>query len=210
MFGYITSGENCVPTTLFNGSSVAINFSDQSPGDAYTACVFRNKECSVSAINSTTVTVPATMITVQEVRPSGSSYMVRLSLPFTGYPPSDLLIVSTLSPPDSGPITLPFPYTTNQITVTFIDITAGVFYTYTIRIILASNQSNDVVFPVTGNFILALHVLGESVRSPLSTGEAVAVSVAATFTISIAIGLLLGMSLMYTALCITGIGDTTQ
>ena len=176
MFGYITSGENCVPTTLFNGSSVAINFSDQSPGDAYTACVFRNKECSVSAINSTTVTgkmhmlayhqihsylsVPATMITVQEVRPSGSSYMVRLSLPFTGYPPSDLLIVSTLSPPDSGPITLPFPYTTNQITVTFIDITAGVFYTYTIRIILASNQSNDVVFPVTGNFILALHVLG--------------------------------------------------
>ena len=36
----------------------------------------------------------------------------------------------------------------------------------------------------------------ESVRS-LSTGEAVAVSVAATFTISIAIGLLMGMSLMY-------------
>ena len=31
----------------------------------------------------------------------------------------------------------------------------------------------------------------------LSTGEAVAVSVAATFTISIAIGLLLGMSVMY-------------
>ena len=31
----------------------------------------------------------------------------------------------------------------------------------------------------------------------LSTGEAVAVSVAATFTISIAIGLLLGMSLMF-------------
>ncbi len=55
MFGYITSGENCVPTTSFNGSSVAIDFSDQSPGDTYTVCVmFRNKECS--AINSTTVT----------------------------------------------------------------------------------------------------------------------------------------------------------
>ena len=52
MFGYITSGEDCVPTTLFNGSSVAIDFSDQSPGDAYTVCVmFRNKDCS--AINST-------------------------------------------------------------------------------------------------------------------------------------------------------------
>ncbi len=36
----------------------------------------------------------------------------------------------------------------------------------------------------------------ESVQS-LSTGEAVAVIMAATFTISIAIGLLLGMSLMY-------------
>ncbi|XP_064402742.1 uncharacterized protein LOC135348446 isoform X2 [Halichondria panicea] len=195
MFGYITSGEDCVPTTLFNGSSVVIDFSDQSPGDAYTLCVmFRNKECS--AFNSTTVTVPATMITVQEITPSDTNYTVRLSLPFTGYPPSDLLIVSTLSPPHSDPITLLFPYTTNQITVTFTDITAGVFYTYTIRVVLASNQSNDVVFPVTGNFILALHVLGESVRS-LSTGEAVAVSVAATFTISIAIGLLLGMSVMY-------------
>ncbi len=57
MFGYITSGEDCVPTASFNGSSVAIDFSDQSPGDAYTVCVmFRNKECSVSAINSITVT----------------------------------------------------------------------------------------------------------------------------------------------------------
>ena len=152
-----------------------IDFSDQSPGDAYTLCVmFRNKECS--AFNSTTVTgkihmlayhqvhsylsVPATMITVQEITPSDTNYTVRLSLPFTGYPPSDLLIVSTLSPPHSDPITLLFPYTTNQITVTFTDITAGVFYTYTIRVVLASNQSNDVVFPVTGNFILALHVLG--------------------------------------------------
>ncbi len=106
------------------------------------------------------LSVPATMITVQEVRPSGSSYTIRLSLPFTGYPPTDLLIISTLSPPHSDPIILPFPYTTNQITVTFTDLTAGVFYTYTIRVVLASNQSNDVVFPVTGDFILALHVLG--------------------------------------------------
>ncbi len=55
MFGYVTSGEDCVPTASFNGSSVAIDFSDQSPGDAYTVCVmFRNKDCS--AINSTTMT----------------------------------------------------------------------------------------------------------------------------------------------------------
>ncbi len=105
------------------------------------------------------LSVPATMISVQEVRPFGFSYTFRLSLPFTGYPPSDLLIVSTLSPPHSDPITLPFPSNANQITVTFTELTAGVFYTYTIRVILASNQSNDVFFPVTGEFILALHVL---------------------------------------------------
>ncbi|XP_064403230.1 uncharacterized protein LOC135348785 isoform X3 [Halichondria panicea] len=152
MFGYITSGEDCVPTTLFNGSSVAIDFSDQSPGDAYTVCVmFRNKDCS--AINST-VTIPDTMITIQDVTPSDTSYTVRLSLPFTGYPPSDLLIVSTLSPPYSGPIILPFPSTTNQITVTFTNITAGLLYTYTTRVVLASNQSNDVVSPLTREFNL--------------------------------------------------------
>ncbi len=55
MFGYIMSGGDCVPTTSLNGSSVVIDFSDQSPGSAYTVCVmFRNKDCS--AINSTTVT----------------------------------------------------------------------------------------------------------------------------------------------------------
>ena len=53
MFGYITSGKNCVPTTLFNGSLVAIDFSNQPPGDAYTVCVmFRNNDCS--AFNSST------------------------------------------------------------------------------------------------------------------------------------------------------------
>ncbi len=57
MFGYILNGQDCIPKTLLNGSSVTIDFSDQSPGDTYTVCVmFRNKECSVSAINSTTVT----------------------------------------------------------------------------------------------------------------------------------------------------------
>ena len=105
--------------------------------------------------------VPATMITIQEVTPSDTNYTVRLSLPFTGYPSSDLLVVSTLSPPHSDPITLPFPSTTNQVMVTFTELTAGVVYTYTTRVVLASNQSNDVVSPVTGEFIiLALHVLG--------------------------------------------------
>ena len=41
-----------------------------------------------------------------------------------------------------------------------------------------------------------MHTHAESVQS-FSTGEAMAVSVAATFTISIAIGLLLWMSVMY-------------
>ena len=104
--------------------------------------------------------VPATMITIQEVTPSDTNYTVRLSLPFTGYPSSDLLVVSTLSPPHSDPITLPFPSTTNQVTVTFTELTVGVVYTYTTRVVLASNQSNDVVFPVTREFTLALHVLG--------------------------------------------------
>ncbi len=94
------------------------------------------------------------MITVQEVTPSDTNYTVRLSLPFTSYPPGDLLIISTLSPPHSDPIILPFPYTTNQVTVTFTELTAGVLYTYTIRVVLASNKSNDVVSPITGEFSL--------------------------------------------------------
>ncbi len=54
MLGY-TPGGNCIPTFPFNGSSVMIDLSEQSPGDAYTVCVmFRNKDCT--AINSTTVT----------------------------------------------------------------------------------------------------------------------------------------------------------
>ncbi len=100
------------------------------------------------------------MITVQEVTPSDTNYTVRLSLPLTGYPPSDLLIVSTLSPPHSDPIILPFPSTTNRVTVTFTELTVGVLYTYTIRVVLASNQLNDLVSPVTREFRLALHVLG--------------------------------------------------
>ena len=94
------------------------------------------------------------MITIQEVTPSDTNYTIRLSLPFTGYAPSDLLIVSTLSPPHSGPIILPFPSTTNQVTVIFTELTAGVLYTYTTRVVLASNRSNDVVSPATREFRL--------------------------------------------------------
>ena len=86
--------------------------------------------------------------------PRIETIIIRLSLPFTGYPPSDLLIVSTLSPPHLDPITLPFPSTTNQVTVTFTELTAEVVYTYTIRVVLASNQSNDVASPVTIEFRL--------------------------------------------------------
>ncbi len=102
------------------------------------------------------------MITIQEVIPSDTSYTIRLSLPFTGYPPSDLLIVSTLSPPHSDPITLPFPSTTKQVMMTFTELTAGVLYTYNTRVVLASNQSNDVVSPVTGEF--SLTTLGGTVN----------------------------------------------
>ena len=94
--------------------------------------------------------VPATMIIVQEITQSDTNYTICLSLPFTGYPPSDLLIVSTLSPPHFDPITL------NQITVTFTDLTAGILYNYTIRIVLASDQSNDILPTATGIFSLAL------------------------------------------------------
>ncbi len=101
------------------------------------------------------------MITV-EGTPSDTNYTVLLSLPFTGYPPSDLLIVSTISPPHSDPKTLPFPSTTNQITLTFTDLTPGVLYNYTIRVVLASDQSNNVASPITGKFSLA--ALGGTVK----------------------------------------------
>ncbi len=106
------------------------------------------------------------MITVQEGTPSDTNYTVLLSLPFTGYPSSDLLIVSTISPPHSDPNTLPFPSTTNQITLTFTDLTPGVLYNYTIRVVLASDQSNNVASPITGKFSLA--ALGGTVKGQIA------------------------------------------
>ncbi len=56
--------------------------------------------------------------------------------------------------------------------------------------------------------VQCIYTHAEFVRS-LSTGEVVAVGVAATFTISIAIGLLLGMSLMYCIMYYRNRGHST-
>ncbi len=73
--------------------------------------------------------------------------------------PATLPVTCSLSPPSPphfDPITLPFLSNINQITVTFTDLTAGILYNYTIRIVLASDQSNDILPTATGIFSLAL------------------------------------------------------
>ena len=86
---------------------------------------------------------------------SDTSYTLQLTPPLTAHPPQDFLILTTLTPSQSRPLNQSFLSTPHQtVTVTFTDLTPGVEYSYTVRIVLVSNLSSDVVQPVTGQFTL--------------------------------------------------------
>ena len=101
--------------------------------------------------------VPSLMITdVIQDQPTDTSQTITITLPLTEYQPEQLLIITTVEPPsDDGPIMANFTSPSMQYTVTFTDLDPATEYTFTIRIFLRSNNTVDVVQPVSGNFTTA-------------------------------------------------------
>ncbi len=82
-----------------------------------------------------------------------SAFILTLTLPRISYSQSELFIVSTLTPADSAPIVNDFPLS-SQYSVIFSGLSAGVEYSYSIRIVLRTNTSVDVSIPLMGSFTL--------------------------------------------------------
>ncbi len=100
--------------------------------------------------------VPITMLRVVAERVvSDTSYSLVLTPPLTAHPPQDLLLLTNLTPSHSRPLNLTFPSDPREVvTVTFTNLTAGVEYRYTVRVVLISDQSRDVVPQATGQFTI--------------------------------------------------------
>ena len=91
---------------------------------------------------------------VTQGQPTDTSQTITITLPFTEYQPEQLLIISTVEPPsDDGPIMADFTSPSMQYTVTFTDLDPATEYTFTIRIVLRSNKTVDVVPAVSGSFL---------------------------------------------------------
>ena len=104
-------------------------------------------------------TVPNRTLTDAQITPlpSGDTrFTVTLTLlPVPSpYSPNDLVIISTIDPPDAGPIVEDYPTSTQQYTVTFSGLRFGTTYTYSIRVALRNNDTIIVGLPVTGSHII--------------------------------------------------------
>ena len=90
---------------------------------------------------------------------STPGYTVTLTLPITlsSYSPSELIIISTLTPNDTTPITDNYPLSSTYYSVTFPTLRVGVAYSYYIKIVLRGNNSVDVFIPFQGSFTLSNH-----------------------------------------------------
>ena len=82
-------------------------------------------------------------------------YQVTFPLPEVPYLPEELVIISSLTPNDVEPMISKFTESSSQHTTTYCNLSPGVEYSYTIRIVLQSNNSVDVADPVTGSFTLS-------------------------------------------------------
>ena len=101
-------------------------------------------------------TVPNRTLTDAQITPlpSGDTrFTVTLTLlPVPSpYSPNDLVIISTIDPPDAGPIVESYPTSTQQYTVTFSGLRFGTTYTYNIRV---ADNTITVGLPVTGSHII--------------------------------------------------------
>ena len=104
-------------------------------------------------------TVPNRTLTDAQITPlpSGDTrFTVTLTLlPVPSpYSPNDLVIISTIDPPDAGPIVENYPTSTQQYTVTFSGLRFGTTYTYSIQVALRINDTITVGLPVTGSHII--------------------------------------------------------
>ena len=82
-------------------------------------------------------------------------YQVTFPLPEVSYLPEELVIISSLIPNDIEPMINNFTDSSSQHTTTYCNLSPGVEYSYTIRIVLQSNTSVDIADPVTGSFTLS-------------------------------------------------------
>ncbi len=71
------------------------------------------------------------------------------------YPSGELLIISTVSPPDSAPIMNNFTGPSIKYTVAFNNLKPATEYIFSIRIVLRTDNTMNVVAPVTGVFTTA-------------------------------------------------------
>ena len=86
-------------------------------------------------------------------QPTDTSHTVTITLPLTPYQPEELLIISTVEPSNGDPIMANFSRPGMQYSVTFDDLMAGTSYTFTVRIVLRTNTTVDVVQAAMGLFM---------------------------------------------------------
>ena len=99
--------------------------------------------------------VPSRIITgLSQGQSTDTSHNITITLPLTEYRPEQLLILSTASAPEDDVIVLTnYSSPGMQNTVVFTGLSQAITYNFTIRIILHSNHTVDVVPPVSGMFM---------------------------------------------------------
>ena len=106
---------------------------------------------------ATPTTTPTTIPVTTAISSVGQQvcYQVTFPLPKVPHLPEELVIISSLTPEDVEPMISKFTESSLQHTTAYCNLSPGVEYSYTIRIVLHSNTSVDVADPVTGSFTLS-------------------------------------------------------
>ena len=170
----LTPSDTAPVTTAFPPTyEYTLTFTDLTPNTDYnyTLSIFigqrrdletANYNGSFSTVPLATTVVPTTTLTTTNLATSAISsvgqqvcYQVTFPLPDVPYLPEELVIISSLTPNDVEPTISKFTQSPLQHTATYCDLSPGVEYSYTIRIVLQSNTSVDVADPVTGFFTLS-------------------------------------------------------
>ena len=90
-------------------------------------------------------------------QPTDTSHTITITLPLTEYQPEQLLIISTVEPPsDYGSLQGEFTSPSMLYTVKFTNLNPATEYNFTIRIVLRSNDTVNVVPIVTRVFMTAM------------------------------------------------------
>ena len=99
-------------------------------------------------------TVPSLVITdLTQDQPTDTSQTITITLPLTEYQPEQLVIISTASAlGEDETVRANFTSPSVQYTVTFTDLDPATGYTFTIRIVLRSDNTVDVVTANNGTF----------------------------------------------------------